>query len=78
MRGIHASLLVLQGVPIFIGIFLVCWVAYYIRAAVIELRAVNRNLERLNYYFENPEEQHEPQTASSAESGAARETTQTR
>jgi hypothetical protein len=56
MRGLHASLLVLQGVPIFIGIFLVCWVAYYIRAAVTELRAIRKNLETLNYYFETPEE----------------------
>ena len=53
MRGLHASLLFLQGVPIFVGIFLAGWVAYYIRAAVVELRAIRENLEWLNDHFED-------------------------
>ena len=48
MRGLHASLLFLQGVPIFIGILLAGWIAYYLRAAVVELRAIRDNLEWLN------------------------------
>jgi len=56
MRGLHASLLFLQGVPIFVGIFLAGWVAWYIRAAVVELRAIRDNLEWLNDHFEEPED----------------------
>jgi hypothetical protein len=54
MRGLHASLLFLQGVPIFIGAFLAGWIAYYLRAAVVELRAIRDNLEWLNDRFEDP------------------------
>jgi hypothetical protein len=56
MRGLHASLLFLQGVPIFVGIFLAGWIAYYLRAAVVELRAIRDNLERLNDHFDDPED----------------------
>ena len=56
MRGLHASLLFLQGVPIFVGIFLAGWVAYYLRAAVAELRAIRDNLEWLNDHFDAPDD----------------------
>jgi hypothetical protein len=66
MRGLHASLLFLQGVPIFIGVFLAGWIAYYLRAAVVELRAIRNNLDWLNDRFEKPaddapEDKAEPQ-----------------
>jgi hypothetical protein len=57
MRGLHASLLFLQGVPIFVGIFLAGWVAYYLRAAVVELRAIRDNLEWLNDRFADPKDE---------------------
>ncbi len=66
MRSLHASLLVMQGVPIILGTILAVWIAYYIRAAVVELRAVRQNLEKLNYYFEAPE----PHPAAAAEKTA--------
>ena len=56
MHELHAALLFFQGVPIVVGIFLVCWVCYYLRAAVVELRAVRRNLETLKSYWEVPED----------------------
>ncbi len=55
MRGLHASLLVMQGLPIVFGLLLAIWIAYYLRVAVAELRAVRQNLEKLNYYFEAPD-----------------------
>ena len=55
MHELHAAILFFQGVPIVVGIFLVCWVCYYLRAAVIELRAVRRNLEILRAYWEVPD-----------------------
>lgn len=54
MRGLHASLLFLQGVPIFIGIFLAVWIAYYLRAAVVELRVIRDHLDRLSDRCEKP------------------------
>jgi len=56
MHELHAAYLFFQGVPIVVGIFLVCWVCYYLRAAVIELRAVRRNLETLKSYWEVPDD----------------------
>ncbi len=44
----------MQGVPIVLGAILAIWIAYYIRVAVTELRAIRKNLEKLNYYFEAP------------------------
>ena len=55
MHELHAAILFFQGVPIVVGIFLVCWVCYYLRAAVVELRAVRRNLEILRAYWEVPD-----------------------
>ena len=55
MHELHAALIFFQGVPIVVGIFLVCWVCYYLRAAVVELRAVRRNLEILRAYWEVPD-----------------------
>jgi len=60
MHELHAALIFFQGVPIVVGIFLVCWVCYYLRAAVVELRAVRRNLEILRAYWEVPD--HESQS----------------
>ena len=60
MHELHAAFLFFQGVPIIVGIFLVCWVCYYLRAAVVELRAVRRNLEILRAYWEVPD--HESQS----------------
>ena len=54
MHELHAAYLFFQGVPIIVGIFLVCWVCYYLRAAAVELRAVRRNLEILRSYWEVP------------------------
>jgi hypothetical protein len=48
MRGLHASLIFLQGVPVVVGVVLAAWVAYYLRAAVVELRAIRDNLDWLN------------------------------
>jgi hypothetical protein len=56
MHELHAAYLFFQGVPIVVGIFLVCWVCYYLRAAVLELRAVRRNLETLKSYWEVPDD----------------------
>ena len=56
MHELHAAYLFFQGVPIVVGIFLVCWVCYYLRSAVIELRAVRRNLETLRSYWEVPDD----------------------
>jgi hypothetical protein len=58
MRELHAGLLVMQGLPIIIGLALALWIAFYIRVAVSELRAVRQNLEKLNYYFETAPEEH--------------------
>jgi hypothetical protein len=55
MRSLHAGLLVMQGVPIVLGAILAIWIAYYLRVAVTELRAIRQNLEKLNYYFEAPD-----------------------
>lgn len=55
MRSLHAGLLVMQGVPIVLGAILAIWIAYYLRVAVSELRAIRQNLEKLNYYFEAPD-----------------------
>jgi hypothetical protein len=52
MRELHAGLLVMQGLPIIVGLLFALWIAYYVRVAVIELREVRKNLEKLNYYFE--------------------------
>ncbi len=60
MHELHAAYLFFQGVPIVVGIILVCWVCYYLRAAVVELRAVRRNLEILRSYWEVPD--HESQS----------------
>ena len=60
MHELHAALIFFQGVPIVVGIFLVCWVCYYLRAAVVELRAVRHNLEILRAYWEVPD--HETQS----------------
>lgn len=54
MRGLHASVLFLQGVPVIVGVILAVWIAYYLRAAVIQLRAIRDNLDWLNDRFENP------------------------
>jgi cell division protein FtsL len=56
MRSLHAGLLVMQGLPIVLGAVLAIWIAYYLRVAVTELRAIRRNLEKLNCYFEEPEQ----------------------
>ena len=55
MHELHAAVLFFQGVPIVVGIFLVSWVCYYLRAAVVELRAVRRCLETIKTYWEVPE-----------------------
>jgi hypothetical protein len=48
MRSLHAGLLAAQGLPVIIGAILAIWIAYYLRAAVVELRAIRANLEWLN------------------------------
>jgi hypothetical protein len=48
VRSLHAGLLATQGLPIIIGVILAIWLAYYIRAAVMELRAIRANLDWLN------------------------------
>lgn len=58
MRELHAGLLVMQGLPIIIGGLFALWIAYYVRVAVNELRAVRENLEKLNFYFESAPEDH--------------------
>jgi len=65
MRELHAGLLVMQGLPIVIGLLFALWIAYYIRVAVSELRAIRENLERLNYYFEAAPEEHSAPTSDS-------------
>ena len=50
----------MQGLPIVLGAVLAIWIAYYLRVAVTELRAIRRNLEKLNYYFEEPEQRSTP------------------
>ena len=45
MRQLHAGLLMMQGIPIILGALLAIWIAYYIRAAVVELRAIRAYLE---------------------------------
>jgi len=62
MRSLHAGLLVMQGLPIVLGAVLAIWIAYYLRVAVTELRAIRRNLEKLNYYFEAPDPHPAPST----------------
>jgi hypothetical protein len=54
MRGLHAGVLFLQGVPIIIGTVLAVWIAYYARAAVIELRTIRLHLAWVRYHLENP------------------------
>jgi hypothetical protein len=55
MHELHAAVLFFQGVPIIVGIFLVCWVCYHLRAAVIELRGIRRCLETIKSYWEVPD-----------------------
>ncbi len=45
MRSLHAGLLFIQGIPVVIAVVLAIWIAYYLRAAVIELRAIRGYLE---------------------------------
>jgi cell division protein FtsL len=70
MRSLHAGLLVMQGAPIILGAILAVWIAYYVRVAVTELRAVRQNLEKLNYYFETSPDDHAAPTSSSREAVA--------
>lgn len=72
MRSLHAGLLVMQGVPIVLGAILAIWIAYYLRVAVIELRAIRQNLEKLNYYFEAPDPHPAPSADSSSNAAEAR------
>ena len=67
MHELHAAILFFQGVPIVVGIFLVCWVCYYLRAAVVELRAVRRNLEILRSYWEVPDYESQSEAESTDE-----------
>jgi hypothetical protein len=60
MRGLHAGLLFIQGVPIFIVAFLALWVSYHLRVAVTELRAIRSCLETIKGYWEVPEQESEP------------------
>jgi hypothetical protein len=53
MRGLHAGVLFLQGVPIIIGTVLAVWIAYYVRAAVVELRTIRLHLAWVRYHLEN-------------------------
>ncbi len=52
---LHAIPFFLHGLPLLAAILLACWVAHYIRAAVVELRAIRQNLESINLYLENPD-----------------------
>ena len=62
----------MQGLPIIAGATLAIWIAYYLRAAVTELRAIRQNLEKLNFYFEaSPEEQPAPANGSLEAAAAA-------
>lgn len=45
MRQLHAGLLMMQGIPIVLGIVLAVWIGYYLRAAVVELRTIRAYLE---------------------------------
>ena len=58
MHLLHAATLFFQGVPIVVGIFLVCWVCYYLRAAAVELRAIRQCLETIRAYWEVPDDGH--------------------
>jgi hypothetical protein len=45
MRELHASVLFMQGIPIVVIVLLAIWIAYYVRVAVTELRAIRAYLE---------------------------------
>ena len=45
MRELHAGVLFLQGLPIVVIVLLAIWIAYHVRVAVAELRAIRAYLE---------------------------------
>ena len=55
MRQLHAGVLMMQGIPVIILFVLALWIAYYIRAAVSELRAIRKTMESLIVRFEDEE-----------------------
>jgi hypothetical protein len=55
MRELHAGVLFLQGLPIVVIVLLAIWIAYYVRVAVAELRAIRAYLE----WFADREEEKE-------------------
>lgn len=55
MRELHAGLLMMQGIPIILLSVLFLWIAYHVRVAVNELRAIRRTMESLIVRFEDEE-----------------------
>ena len=61
MRQLHAGVLMMQGIPVIILFVLALWIAYYIRAAVSELRAIRKTMESLIVRFEDEDSSPPPQ-----------------
>ncbi|HVU22294.1 MAG TPA: hypothetical protein VHE09_16305 [Rhizomicrobium sp.] len=66
MRELHASVLFMQGIPIVVIVLLAIWIAYYVRVAVTELRAIRGYLE----WFADREEEKGARPGASSCSGA--------
>jgi hypothetical protein len=74
MRGLHAGLLFMQGIPVLIVVFLAVWVSYHLRVAVTELRAIRTCLETIKGYWEGPDEESGRSQHESEVHAAARDT----
>jgi hypothetical protein len=57
MRGLHAGLLFMQGIPVVLAVLLAIWIGYYLRAAVVELRTIRAYLE---WFADRTEEKEKP------------------
>ena len=62
MKSLHAGLLMMQGIPVVLAVLLAIWIAYYIRAAVVELRAIRAYLE---WFADRVEDRRKPPSDSS-------------
>ena len=62
MRELHAGVLAIQGIPIFLLIALALWIAYYLRVVYVEIRTIRKTFESLIVRFEDHDSEHtEPQ-----------------